>query len=377
MNNIIRLIIFIVMILAIGAIPRSNPSTGLPPGSVLAYPPPVQPTIQATNSFTPNVTIHLPHFTLPWSYLPVSAPLYSISYYVKSIDDMDMYTIGCEQGYRDYNLVNGIDTYVFLDFGQPWRVNNTFGTLIYSSPYSFHTNEEIFFAVWYYALGYTTCTGSSINSHITIGIGTNNDGSFTTYEHGYHWAQLILSANQAIQQFSSQISAAGASDMELGFNDPYDTIAWVDGFKDGVYDPVTGKSRSFLYNMGDAAGCPPYGDCGTEDYEEWTQDNVWYISWGCSSCRSMPEIYSNSGSLAQQWYNMSLYSRLTYGQQIFFNGTTTQYTACQQRSNDPTCTELDNTPEDGYKQLYTLLNLDPLTEQTSMYWSTDMKWWGE
>ena len=137
------------------------------------------------------------------------------------------------------------------------------------------------------------------------------------------------------------------------------------------------KSRSFLYNMGDAAGCPPYGDCGTEDYEEWTQDNVWYISWGCSSCRSMPEIYSNSGSLAQQWYNISLYSRLTYGQQIFFNGPTTQYTAFQPRSNDPTCTELDNTPEDGYKQLYTLLNLDPLTEQTSMYWSTDMKWWGE
>ena len=86
-------------------------------------------------------------------------------------------------------------------------------------------------------------------------------------------------------------------------------------------------------------------------------------------------IYANNWINAEEWQSLSKYSKQSHGYRIIFSGTTTQNKACEQRP-DEYCPALDNTPEEGYKQLYTVLNSDPDTVQ-SLLWSTDMKWWGE
>ena len=56
-----------------------------------------------------------------------------------------------------------------------------------------------------------------------------------------------------------------------------------------------------------------------------------------------------------------------------FLGLTTQKKACEQRP-DYCGTNLDNTPQTAYYQLYTELNNDPDTTQEEFYWPTDMRW---
>jgi hypothetical protein len=75
---------------------------------------------------------------------------------------------------------------------------------------------------------------------------------------------------------------------------------------------------------------------------------------------------------AEQWQQLSLYSFQTHGYKISFEGTITQSGACATRP----CGTLDNTPDEGFLQLYTVLNSDEYTSQ-DLEWSTDIKWWGE
>ncbi len=241
--------------------------------------------------------------------------------------------------------------------------------------------SEIANAVIDYAHGYWSCTGWDIYSHVVLGIGTSNGFSSTvinsTYAHGSAWAQMIFTANNLLSQtsYSSQVSVAGASDMELGFNTPGNTRSWVDGYDSVVFNPVTGIAFN-LYSIGDAAGCYPYyGQCGTPTYS-WSQEDLWYISYGCHSCYPLPMIYSE-WKHAEQWLYLSKYAKQTHGFKIMFKGTTTQYKACSQRPNDVTCPT--NEANLGYQQLFTVLNSDPETSitQADLKWSTDMKWLGE
>lgn len=129
-----------------------------------------------------------------------------------------------------------------------------------------------------------------------------------------------------------------------------------------------------LYNYGDAAGCPPYGNCNNG----WTQDDVWYISWGCGIAAPLPEIYTTTGSQAKEWYRLVKYSiSKNPGNPMIISGTMTQYQACIDQG-DP-CSGTNNTPEQGWTQLWDLLNADPETAQTllnpsTLRWSTDISW---
>lgn len=120
------------------------------------------------------------------------------------------------------------------------------------------------------------------------------------------------------------------------------------------------------YDWGDAGGCPPYGSCNNG----WTQGDVWYISWGASPSWPLPLIYNTVGANADQWYNLSLYSYLNHGGRMDIRGSGTEYQACQQRDY---CSGIDNTPAQGWTQLWTALNNDSRTAQ-SLRWSTDVKW---
>ncbi len=109
--------------------------------------------------------------------------------------------------------------------------------------------------------------------------------------------------------------------------------------------------------------------------QNWTVDDIWYVSYGAGAANPLPLIYATDGANAVQWYQMSLYSFTTYGYPMSIRGTMTQYRACLQRPLS--CDDsVKNSPSDGYFQLYDALNADPHTAQP-LFWSTDINYQGE
>lgn len=148
--------------------------------------------------------------------------------------------------------------------------------------------------------------------------------------------------------------------MELRWNSASVTRQWVNGY--------LSTNAYALYDFGDAAGCP---NCGAGGYT-WSQNDVWYISWGASpgEAQALPLIYHNDGDHAEQWASIALYSVNTQGTRMNFVGTMTQSGACRQVGCDAS---LDNTPEQGWTQLWLELNKDSRTAVT-MPWVTDIEW---
>ncbi|MBI4497918.1 MAG: hypothetical protein HY689_08485 [Chloroflexi bacterium] len=300
-----------------------------------------------------------PHET---AYAAPTAPLWSTSYYMATVSGTTLYNLGCELGRRDLSVPGAQDNIVVLDFGMPAFRNGAYGTILFNN--TFAATEEIAAAAQQFGKGYYYCTGSDLASYVRIAIGTSNYGRQVTYSHGRAWAQMVNQVAVWLYNsgYSSQVHAAGASDMEMSWNSPPTTRAWVDGYSSANW--------LNLYNYGDAAGCPPYGSCGTSSYPEWTQDDVWYISWGAKPAWPLPEIYLTNGGNAQQWYRLSLYAYLARGGRMHIAGTLTQYQACQQVGCHPATA---NTPQQGWSQLWDALNADPRTAQ-SLRWSSDIRW---
>jgi hypothetical protein len=155
--------------------------------------------------------------------------------------------------------------------------------------------------------------------------------------------------------------------MEIGWNDPYTTRQWVDG-----YDSV---SNWPMFNFGDAQGCPQlrtyqnsYCDNG------WYQYSIWYISGrgGLNSSVPLPLIYDNDGANGRQWFSLSAYGYDLQNGRMNIQGSVTEFLACSQRGCNP---NLDNTPQEGYSDLYYALISDPITRQT-LKWSTDIGYSG-
>jgi len=133
---------------------------------------------------------------------------------------------------------------------------------------------------------------------------------------------------------------------------------------------------SIYFNYGACVGCPTSVDLSWYYTAQmpWTQDHVWYVSWGAPPAYAVPEIYRNDGYLARQWAAVSQYGSLYQTSRIVFSGVMTQWGACQQRAgSDPTCETLDNTPEEGWYQMVGALQTinDPTPYPR---WSTDIRW---
>lgn len=325
-------------------------------------------TVTATEMATPTATVTAaPQFV---TYLPIifnyelPYPTASTSYYLKTVDPTILENMGCEVGDVHRQLEGKQDQFLILAFGTPKRLDDgQLGTSLFGfGPVS---TVQITLAAAAFAKGYYAC--SDTESLLTIAIGTNNYAAGeVTAAHGETWARMVnsLGAWLVDQGLSGQVAFAGANDMELGWNGPTQTRVWLDSYDMHNTYPV--------YDFGDAAGCPPYGDCGPSSYPEWTQQDVWYKSWGNGAAQPAPLIYTHSGSLAEQWYRIALYSQQQYRYPMYFRATVTQWQACQQR----TCNGTDNRPGEAYWQLMDRLNTNPLTQQT-IPWTTDFKWYGE
>lgn len=155
----------------------------------------------------------------------------------------------------------------------------------------------------------------------------------------------------------AQLRAAGANDIEAGLlpadKDSSDVRSWVQAFDD---------YNGFIsyYNYGSADGCPQSSipqsnDCGAAGHPNVDANDIWYWSWGASPAFPLPEIYTRSGSQANQWKYLSLFGVVRKGgSRMDFVAPMTQSGACASQS----CAGTDNTPEQGWMQLDSALDSD-------------------
>jgi hypothetical protein len=267
--------------------------------------------------------------------------------------------LGCGQG-RVARADGREDGIAVLAFGKPLRVEGTYGVSVFGP--GFASVDEVERAATAYAQGYVRCAGTG-GPPLVMAVGTSNFGDQVTFEHGRAWALMVDAVNERLVRLgaSQVVEAAGASDLELGWNSPTVTRRWVDGYGSVARWPY--------YDFGEALACPPAGPC----HGRWTQDDVWYVAWGAPFARPLPEIYSDDGVMAAQWYRLSLYSYLHHGNRMTIAGAVSQDRACSQTSTG--CDGLANAPSDAWTQLWVALNSDPRTAQP-LPWSTDFGWSG-
>lgn len=292
-------------------------------------------------------------FSSQVSYKPPTLPPLTTSRYMVTVDPNILYNEGCKQGAAHQAGV------VVLDFGQPWYQKGTYGSVLFNN--DFASLSQIATASESFLQGFWDCTPYN-GPFITLALGTSNYHGKTTYAHGQAWALAVNQVGSWItaQGFISQETVAGASDMELGWNSVTATRAWADGY--------ASKHQYFYYDYGDAAGCPQSATTGNGSCNHgWRQSDVVYLAWNEESALPLPEIHTNNGSQAHQWYSLTLYSYLHSGQfgRMISQGAFTQYGACQNSD----CTGTNNTPIQGWTQLWTALNADSRTAQSLTFLS--------
>jgi len=189
-----------------------------------------------------------------------------------------MYNKGYEAGQIDLNTSGTQNSVAILDFSQPWYQGGVYGVWSFSTYGRFVSVSVIKEAVKQFASGYYWGAGSDTASQMRITIGTNNYGPYVTYAHGQAWIQLVKDATTAISSYSGQVSVRGGSDIEVGYSSPSTAYSWVNGYSSGFSSPY------YLYNYGDAQGCPTSGTTSSPGScsNSWTQENVEYVSWGAS-----------------------------------------------------------------------------------------------
>jgi hypothetical protein len=290
-----------------------------------------------------------------------TAPAATTSRYMATIDGSTLYNEGCSQGRA---AENGI---VVLDFGQPWVQGGSYGTILYDARGSFASIAQIEYAVEQFLRGYWVC--SPTNTFVRLGIGTSNYRGATGAAHGGAWGALVDAVAAWIvspPSYASQEAARGANDIEMGWNTPAASRAWVDAY--------AAASSTPYYNYGDCEGCPTGGAVlpipGRTINNGWTQEDVWYVSYGVTPAFPLPEIYLTNGVNAVQWQQLSLYASENHGRALYFLGAMTQYQACVAGGG---CPGADNRPSTGWTQLSGALNSDSRTAQR-LNWSTDISW---
>jgi len=308
-------------------------------------------------------------------------PYPTLSYYMWTT--YDVYGLGCSTGSRLANRPGAQDGFVFLDYGKPYQNDQAvLGTKLYDQ--IFISTSDIASSVVVFALGFYNCT---TNDTIKIAVGTNSSGGTVTDViatiHGEAWANMIIEINNRFADYPGlpdRVLAVGGINIEPNFNPAYIARHWLSG-----YNSVMG--HSILYVIASADECPldyppeepetgtyPAGNCGYD----WTQEDIYYVTWGASSSWPYPEIYNTIGANADQWYRIGLYSKLSHGTRMTFRGAMTQLAACQQLREEfpgiPQCVGIDNDPATGFNQLYNRINSDKYQRITNrMVWSTDIK----
>jgi hypothetical protein len=273
--------------------------------------------------------------------------------------------IGCKAS-------QGPDGIVILFFGDPAydSQNEKYGTRLHTSA-SFASTSTIEAAMKKWVEGFIRCgKGSGIG---IVGVGTSNHGDYLSTEHGKEWGLMINRLTNFIRDrgYGAYIAVKGANNIELNFGTPTKTRRWVNGYVSVTNIP--------FYNVGACEGCAYGSQTHTGGDNGWEYDDIWRVHYS-DSIRSLPQVYAACCS-ASQWQKFASwiynnYPNLPYSN-IEFEGTMTQYWACQDKKEIPgqACAPgTDNMPSDGWLQLFTELNNYTQTTQLLLRYSTDVRW---
>jgi hypothetical protein len=304
-------------------------------------------------------------------------PGYAFSHYVTSTSTTAAYNEGCALA-DDPTLVH--DAVVILDFGPAARqtgTSTTYGALIWDANRTYRTTTQIRDIARQFGRGYYLCANSPFTSQLRVAIGVSSDSVIFDGPHGTAWGNMVddVQSWYVTNHYSSQVSASGAADIELGFNATYTMAkAWGDAFSTA--------SSGFYYNFGDAAGCSLTSSSNGACNNGWNQQKIWTVSWGVAAAGAIPEIYSttvrttpntgkNTNANALEWQMISLYGVLHQGgRQLIYAGSLTQNKACAQVG----CASGTNaSPANGWTYFYNALNDDTRTDQ-SLFWASDIMW---
>jgi hypothetical protein len=323
-----------------------------------------------------------------------SFPGWANSHYVSystSLTTQYFYNRGCETGNSTkYRGGGGTNVVVVLDFGTPSVSGSTYGARLWSGTTGqFESTTWIADRVKQFGNGFFVC--SPANELLTILVGVNSDNGTLSAAHGTAWGNMVDSINAWFTgAIAEQVWSMGAIDIESGFAASVSKAkAWVNAYS-------TATDSSFVYNFGAASGCPTdasytsvpgYRCSGSSGCVATTahcfyQDDLWYLSWGCTLCRSIPEIYNttiktlpngaSSDSNAQQWEGLRRYAWFKKGNDdMFLSGSTTQYTACVVQGRS--CSGTNNSQVTGWTHLHNSIGAYTPVE-TILPWSTDFMW---
>jgi hypothetical protein len=286
-------------------------------------------------------------------------PQPATSYYMKTVSPRILQRRGCRIAHGTKAGRQPAEALVVLAFGRPRHTKGRYGASLFGV--RFASTKAIRRAGVAFAKGFLRCTRKESGATLRLALGTSNYGRRVGKLHGRDWALMVNRANEtlALRGWRSRVTIVGAIDIELSWNGPKKSKAWVRG-----YDSA---NRWPYYNFGDAADCPPYGRCAGG----WTMKDVWYVSWGATPAHPLPQIYTGTGSMARQWFNIALYSYREHRSHMSIAGVMSQRGACRD-SRDP-CRGMNNSPSQAWKQLVGLLNRHPATKQRPQF-ATDIRW---
>ncbi|MCZ7551809.1 MAG: hypothetical protein M5U05_04355 [Anaerolineales bacterium] len=318
--------------------------------------------------------------TLIKVYIPLISKTFppdpTTSWYMETVNTEMLLSLGCQLGNRDRELSGQQDSIVILDFDSPTYTSGVYGANLFG--YGPVSTSAVAAAVKFFGAGYYNCVYPDRASTIVIAVGTNNCDSTTCsgaaidgeyYAHGAAWAVMVneIGSYFVTNGYYPQVRAYGASDIEVGWNDYYTTRQWVDG-----YDSINNWP---MFNFGDAEGCPQVRTGENSGCANgWYQYTIWYVSGrgGVNSSSPLPLIYAKDGANGRQWYSLSAYGVDLQNGRLELQGAVTQHLACSQRICPP---GTNNSPQEGYINLYSALNSDPDTSQP-LKWSTDIGYSG-
>ncbi|HEY1699400.1 MAG TPA: fibronectin type III domain-containing protein [Trebonia sp.] len=297
-------------------------------------------------------------------------PPYTVSDYVMAADDTPaaMNSLGCIQAKAESGPEQGRSRLLMLDFGGQYGTGSVLliPPPVGSAPNTELTDAQVAADAEAYAAGYRQCVAAGAGP-LVVGISTNNSLNVSRALGG-EWARDVVNPAQtwAAKTFpGGQVVMAASDDLEPGFGAPGPARAWVTGY-------VSASGNNALYNIGSADGCAGTTMAGVCD-NGWTVGDEYAVNAGLSSrlIRAEPEIYTESGIMAEQWQGISNAGPAAGRAPVEFAGELTEYTTCR-IPGITWCTGIDNTPTQGWDQLYQQLNSSPATAQQSLAWSSDI-----
>jgi hypothetical protein len=297
-------------------------------------------------------------------------PPYTLSDYVMAADDTPaaMSSLGCTQAKAESGPEQGRSRLLMLDFGGQYGTGSVLliPPPVGSAPATGLTYAQVAADAEAYAAGYRQCVAAGAGP-LTVGISTNNSLNVSRAL-GAAWARDVVNPAQAwaAKTFpGGQVVMAASDDLEPGFGAAGPARAWVTGY-------VSASDNNALYNIGSADGCAGTTMTGVCN-NGWTVGDEYAVNAGLSTrlIRAEPEIYTESGIMAEQWQGISNAGPAAGRAPVEFAGELTEHTTCS-IPGITWCTGIDNTPTQGWDQLYQQLNSSPATAQRSLAWSSDI-----